>query len=150
MLLKTLAVSSDLGASGFSNHSGQHFDLLPGFFFDHFDECADVHGNGVKIIAQQDSSQRLFLSSLDARRGIESHILHIAMAPQAIRELLHASPFAPFKVRLPDGRQIPVPTPDHASLSPAGRRLVIFSDEDQMNILDPILIPALELETPKP
>ena len=68
------------------------------------------------------------------------------MAPQAIRELLHASPFAPFKVRLPDGQKISVPTPDHASLSPAGRRLLIFSDDDQMKILDPILIPELELE----
>jgi hypothetical protein len=67
------------------------------------------------------------------------------MAPQAIRELLHLQPFSPFYVRLPDGSQLFVPTADHASLSPSGRRFIVYSDEDQMKILDPILIPALEL-----
>lgn len=72
------------------------------------------------------------------------------MAPPAIRELLDAQPFSPFTVRLPDGERVPVPTADHAQLSPAGRRLVIFSDDDRMRILDPILIPEVELATPKP
>ncbi|MDD5199029.1 MAG: hypothetical protein PHC88_04440 [Terrimicrobiaceae bacterium] len=69
------------------------------------------------------------------------------MAPQAIRELLHAQPFRPFKVRLPDGEQVPVPTQDHAQLSPTGRRFIVFGDEDRMRILDPILIAEIEVAT---
>jgi hypothetical protein len=71
------------------------------------------------------------------------------MAPQAIRELLDAQPFRPFSVRLPDGERVPVATADHAQLSPAGRRFVVFSDDDRMRIIDPILIAELELATPQ-
>ncbi len=72
------------------------------------------------------------------------------MAPPVIRELLDAQPFCPFSVCLPDGERVLVPTSDHAQLSPAGRRFVVFSDDDRMRILDPILIPEVEVANPQP
>jgi hypothetical protein len=33
-----------------------------------------------------------------------------------IKELLHSTPFSPFKVRTSDGREDTVPTPDHAAV----------------------------------
>jgi hypothetical protein len=46
-----------------------------------------------------------------------------------IRELLHTAPFQPFTIRTSDGREYEVPTSDHAAVSPAGNRLVIFDDD---------------------
>ncbi|MGC1481430.1 MAG: hypothetical protein WA771_13085 [Chthoniobacterales bacterium] len=66
------------------------------------------------------------------------------MAPPAIREFLEAQPFQPFSIRLPDGERVLIPTADHAFLSPAGRRLLVFSDDDRMRTFDPILISELE------
>jgi hypothetical protein len=67
------------------------------------------------------------------------------MAPQAIKELLNGQHFKPFSVTLPDGSSIVIPTTDHAHLTPSGRRLLVFTDDDQMRIIDPILIPELKV-----
>jgi hypothetical protein len=45
-----------------------------------------------------------------------------------VRERLLDVPFVPFVVRTSDGREYPVPTRDHAHISPRGNRVVIFLD----------------------
>jgi hypothetical protein len=49
-------------------------------------------------------------------------------------------PFVPFIIRTSDGREYSVPTVDHAKISPRGRRVVIFTDEDVTAILGPLHI----------
>ena len=63
------------------------------------------------------------------------------MTKEAIKEHVHAAPFRPFAVRLPDGRTYDVPGPDYANLSPNGRALIVFTDEGNgVRVLDVALI----------
>ncbi|MDQ6655822.1 MAG: hypothetical protein M3Y80_08420, partial [Verrucomicrobiota bacterium] len=47
-----------------------------------------------------------------------------------IRELLDASPFVAFKIRTSDGREYIIPTPDHATITPKGTRVLVFGDDE--------------------
>ncbi len=69
------------------------------------------------------------------------------MTPDSIREVLNRRPFVPFKVRLPDGEELTVPTEDHAHLIPSGQRLLIFTDDGRTKGLDPVLISCIESST---
>ena len=52
---------------------------------------------------------------------------------------------AAFTLSLPDGRTRPVPARDFSSLSPNGRTLVVFTDEDNgVRLLDVVLIVEIE------
>ena len=57
-----------------------------------------------------------------------------------VRERLDKVPFEPFAIRSSDGREYPVPTPDHAHISPRGNRVVVYDDEGTTAILGPIHI----------
>ena len=57
-----------------------------------------------------------------------------------VRERLLAAPFVPFVVRTSDGREYPVPTRDHAHISPRGNRVVIFLDTGPAVLLGPLHI----------
>ena len=57
-----------------------------------------------------------------------------------VRERLDKVPFEPFAIRSSDGRKYPVPTRDHAHISPRGNRVVVFTDEGATAILGPIHI----------
>jgi hypothetical protein len=52
-----------------------------------------------------------------------------------VRERLLTVPFAPFVVRTSDGREYPVPTRDHAHISPRVNRVVIFLDTEPAVLL---------------
>jgi len=60
-----------------------------------------------------------------------------------VRERLLAVPFLPFLVRTSDGREYPVPTRDHAHISPRGNRLVIFLDAGPAVLLGPLHINSI-------
>ncbi|MFN3407512.1 MAG: hypothetical protein ACK45B_00830 [Limisphaerales bacterium] len=62
-----------------------------------------------------------------------------------IRDRLAARPFFPFVVHTADGREYPVPTPDHAHVSPGGGRVSIWTDDDQEFILPGLLISGLKV-----
>ena len=68
------------------------------------------------------------------------------MAPDRIRELIHAVPFQPFVVELGSGKCVPVKHPDYVLLSPAGRTLVVHDDEEHMEIIDVFLITSVTVE----
>jgi hypothetical protein len=59
----------------------------------------------------------------------------------ALREAVRARPFRPFRLRLADGREIPIPHPEYVAVAANGRRVVAFNpDDDSMSILEPFLI----------
>ena len=66
------------------------------------------------------------------------------MTKEAINEAVKATPFRPFTVKMADGSSYPVPSSDHASLSPSGRTLIIYYDDDRMKILDVMMITEIE------
>ena len=68
------------------------------------------------------------------------------MAPDRIRDLIHAIPFKPFTVELGSGKCVPVKHPDYVALSPAGRTLVVHDDEERMEIIDVFLITNARIE----
>jgi hypothetical protein len=57
-----------------------------------------------------------------------------------VRERLLDVPFVPFVTRTSDGREYPVPTRDHAHISPRGNRVVIFLDSGPAVLLGPLHI----------
>ncbi len=68
------------------------------------------------------------------------------MAPDQVRKVLQAVPFRPFTVEIGGQRRVPVKHTDYAQLSPAGRTLVVFSDDDDAaDIIDVFLITSLSL-----
>jgi hypothetical protein len=60
-----------------------------------------------------------------------------------VRERLLAVPFVPFVVRTSDRREYPVPTRDHAHISPRGNRVVIFLDTGPAVLLGPLHINSI-------
>jgi hypothetical protein len=67
------------------------------------------------------------------------------MTKEEIRNRLEQNPFQPFKVRLADGQEVPVPTRDHAHLHPRGRTLFVHKDRGGTDIIDVGLVIALEV-----
>jgi hypothetical protein len=63
---------------------------------------------------------------------------------EKIRQLLHAVPFVPFKIRITDGRECLVATSDHAAVRPTGTRVIIFGDSEQDIHLSTLHIVAIE------
>ncbi len=60
-----------------------------------------------------------------------------------VRDRLEWVPFEPFVVRTLDGQEYPVPTRDHAHISPRGNRVVIFLDAGPAVLLGPIHINSI-------
>jgi hypothetical protein len=62
------------------------------------------------------------------------------------RKLAHAAPFVPFTIHLADGGQLRVPTGDHIAVPPAGGRIFVFGDDDQYDVLSPLLISRVTVD----
>jgi hypothetical protein len=60
-----------------------------------------------------------------------------------VRDRLERMPFLPFVIRTSDGHEYPVPSRDHAHISPRGNRVVIFLDEGPAVLLGPIHINSI-------
>lgn len=59
--------------------------------------------------------------------------------------MFEALPFRPFTVHLADGRQIAVRHQDYAFLSPTGRTLIVYEDDDSFQILDLMLATGVQV-----
>ena len=57
-----------------------------------------------------------------------------------VRDRLERAPFIPFLICTSDGHEYPVPSRDHAHISPRGNRVVIFLDEGPAMLLGAIHI----------
>jgi hypothetical protein len=60
-----------------------------------------------------------------------------------MRDRLEREPFVPFVIRTSDGHEYPVPSRDHAHISPRGNRVVIFLDAAPAVLLGPIHINSI-------
>lgn len=65
-----------------------------------------------------------------------------------IRKHLAIVPFEPFRIRIANGQEYPVPTIDHIYLPPGSTRVVVSDDEGFVAVLPALLISGLLL-TPK-
>jgi hypothetical protein len=66
------------------------------------------------------------------------------MTIDAIKEVVHAEPFRPFKLRLAGGPAITVTHPDYIAYGPKGRTVVVYREDDSFRILDTLLIAEIE------
>ena len=64
------------------------------------------------------------------------------MTANALREAIDSG--KPFRLRSGDGAVIEVPTRDHAFLSPTGRLIVVFTNDDGARVLDVALVTAID------
>ena len=64
------------------------------------------------------------------------------MVIQQLRELLKASPFEPFDLKLADGTVYRIRHEDFVSVSPKGR-VIVWDKEDRAHHVNPLLILAL-------
>lgn len=67
-----------------------------------------------------------------------------------IRKLVSAEPFVPFTIVTADGGQMRVATVDHIAMSPTGKRVFVFDDEDGYDVLSPLLITRLSVDRGEP
>ena len=67
------------------------------------------------------------------------------MTIQQPRDAQRANPFRPFTVHMADGRAFPVPHPDFLSMSPTGRTVIIYQEDDEFSILDLLLMTKIQI-----
>lgn len=66
------------------------------------------------------------------------------MSVEGIRDVMNRTPFVPFTIRLPSGARVPVPHRDFALLTPSGRRIFVTREDDHVEMIDTLLIEAIE------
>lgn len=65
------------------------------------------------------------------------------MIPDAIKERLSSQPFRPFVLKLGSGEQFDIRHPELVSLSPGGRRMILWIGEEKAVDIDVLLIESL-------
>lgn len=66
-----------------------------------------------------------------------------------VRAAYVAEPLKPFVLCLADGRKILVVRREFMALSPSGRSIVIYQDDDSSNFIDLSLVTDLKFQRPK-
>lgn len=69
------------------------------------------------------------------------------MTVQQLRAAWRAAPFRPFTLHMADVRSFAVPHPDFLSMSPTGRTVIVYQEDDEFSILD--LLVMTEISFPK-
>ena len=64
-----------------------------------------------------------------------------------IRKLINSAPFVPFIIHLADGGQVRVPTVDHVAISPTGGRVIVFADDDTHDVVPPLLMSRITVDS---
>lgn len=75
------------------------------------------------------------------------------MTTNEVREVLKASPFTPFSLRLVDGSTVRIDHPEFALLPPGRRAIAIFPKDEGsggLRYFDVGLVVGLELDEPRP
>ena len=70
------------------------------------------------------------------------------MTVQQLRAAHKAVPFQPFTVHMADGRSFRVPHPDFLSMSPGGRTVIVYEENDEFSILDLLLMSEISTALP--
>lgn len=66
------------------------------------------------------------------------------MVPEAIKSRLAASPIKPFVLNMGSGETCTIQHPELVSISPGGRRLVLWIGEEQSVDIDVLLIESIK------
>ena len=72
------------------------------------------------------------------------------MTTQQLRGAHRATPFRPFTIRMADGRAFPIPHPDFLSMSPSGRTVIVYQEDEEFSILDLLLMTEIEMTPSSP
>ena len=72
------------------------------------------------------------------------------MTIQHLRAAHRAVPFRPFTIRMADGRAFPIPHPDFLSMSPSGRTVIVYEENDDFSIQDLLLMTEIQMGQPSP
>lgn len=67
------------------------------------------------------------------------------MTKGALSKAVHKEPFQPFVLHLADGRAVNVPHRDFVSIHPTGRTVIVYGDDEDLEILDVLLITGLKI-----
>jgi len=67
---------------------------------------------------------------------------------QQLKAARKAMPFCPFTVLMADGRSFHVPHPDFLFMSPTGRTVIIYQEDDEFSILDLPLMTEIQMAQP--
>ena len=67
------------------------------------------------------------------------------MTKEALGKAIHRTPFKPFTLRLADGRAVRVPHQDFISMHPTGRTVIVYGQNEDLEILDVMLVTGLQL-----
>jgi hypothetical protein len=66
------------------------------------------------------------------------------MVPDKLKDAVRARPFMPFELRMPDGRSLPVPSPEMIFLIPDSRLIIVAQSGGRFNVVDSFLVTDLE------
>jgi hypothetical protein len=67
------------------------------------------------------------------------------MTKGALSKAMHRTPFQPFVLRLADGRAVRVPHQDFISMHPTGRTVIVYAQNEDLEIHDMMLVTGLQL-----
>ena len=67
------------------------------------------------------------------------------MTAQEFRSVFETQPFRPFTVHLAAGRAVAIPHQENALVSPTGRTLIVYQNDDSFHVLDLMLATGVEV-----
>lgn len=67
------------------------------------------------------------------------------MTTDQFQATLHREPFAPFTIRMADGRAFEVSHRDFVSRSPSGRTVIVHHENENYSVLDLLLMSEIEV-----
>jgi len=70
------------------------------------------------------------------------------MTIEQMRAAREANPFRPFTMHLANGRTYRIHHRDYLSMSPSGRTVIVYQDDDAFSILDLSRVAELKMEAP--
>ena len=73
------------------------------------------------------------------------HAYPYDMTEQEFRNVFEAQPFRAFTIYLADGRQVPVEHQEFAMVSPSGRTLIVYQEDDSFQVVDLMLATGVEV-----
>jgi hypothetical protein len=68
------------------------------------------------------------------------------MTIQQLRAAHRATGFRPFTIHMADSRSFHVPHPDFLSMSPTGRTVIVYQQDDEFSILDLLLMTEIHMD----
>ena len=64
--------------------------------------------------------------------------------------MLHQQPFRAFTIRMADGRAFEVPHRDFVAMSPTGRTVIVYQENENFSVLDLLLMTELHVANGHP